>query len=408
MLDIVKEGSIVKLYDYQLGEEVLFDIVPQTKKTHYIGGSRGAGNYRIISKRVLDTGGNGITSISLESLLGRAIKGMAVGQEVKYVTNKGDEERFRIIEIINEHSNDIEEHTKEFEINIFCNEVIKLYKKLEKEKKYNTLGIINHDEFQLRLLKLGEIYGFAAKKEIRVEFNKVEDSATKGGFIDVVYYQNGISVLAIEIDSGIKRTSVKKLVDFDAQYRVWFCYKKDLLQNIQKYKEVIDAFDPDNKVLYLLPEGLIYDKKEIFNPELISYTSTTTKGMTILGIQKQYEDSLLIWIKGSRAHSTSSAKYQYLLEFKGHKKKYFGEAGDVSERGAIIQGLKESIEHIVKPCRVVIISTLNLSFGSAYLGFGSYRRELCNISKELYKRKCVLVENYYVGNKSLFNNFIER
>ncbi len=93
-------GCIVTLYDYTENEKVTYEIIGQTIKTHYIGGGwDNHGNYGFRSKVVLDHGGNGIDTISLESPLGKLLKGKDVGDIIRYQAPNGVIEKFKILEM---------------------------------------------------------------------------------------------------------------------------------------------------------------------------------------------------------------------------------------------------------------------------------------------------------------------
>ncbi|QFJ56004.1 GreA/GreB family elongation factor [Pseudobutyrivibrio xylanivorans] len=95
----VKVGTIVTLQDYVMDEVVTLEIVDQTKRVHYVGRNFDSDEYEIKSVYVLESGGNGFTSISLESKLGKALCGHVVGDVVEYKNDFGDDEKFKILDI---------------------------------------------------------------------------------------------------------------------------------------------------------------------------------------------------------------------------------------------------------------------------------------------------------------------
>lgn len=96
--NFISERLYVRLMDLSEGDELVFEVVPQKKKTHYFGGNGAYGSY-MPSEQVLDSGGNGIDTISLESPLGQALKGKHAGDIVEYKNPMGNMERYQIIEI---------------------------------------------------------------------------------------------------------------------------------------------------------------------------------------------------------------------------------------------------------------------------------------------------------------------
>ena len=139
-------------------------------------------------------------------------------------------------------------------INDFCNEVVKIYDELVENNVVRKLGIINHDIFKEKLYQLGNKYNLLAKKEYcGIRFKDIDTDKIKRGRIDLVYYKDNIPYIALEIDSGLKKSSVKKLVaNNNFKYRIWFCYKKNL--NMCDYKKVINTYDNNKELIYLLPK----------------------------------------------------------------------------------------------------------------------------------------------------------
>ena len=96
----VKEGMQVVLYDFTYDEEVTYEMVSQNFTTQYTGFSFDEdGKYEPVSKKFLSTGGNGINTVSIESPLGKALKGHQIDDIITYKNLSGQEERFRIVDI---------------------------------------------------------------------------------------------------------------------------------------------------------------------------------------------------------------------------------------------------------------------------------------------------------------------
>lgn len=76
----------------------------------------------------------------------------------------------------------------------------------------------------------------------------------KWGRIDIVYYKENIPYISLEIDSGLKKSSIKKLLaNNQFQYRIWFCYKRDI--DLNKYNSIIEIYDQNKELIYLLPNN---------------------------------------------------------------------------------------------------------------------------------------------------------
>lgn len=104
--DIVKSNKkvdyncTVRLWHYASEEKMVFKVVPRTTRTHYIGGDYYRGQYYMKQEQEFDSGGDGISTISLESPIGKAIYGRKAGDIVEYTNLMGDIERFMIISVL--------------------------------------------------------------------------------------------------------------------------------------------------------------------------------------------------------------------------------------------------------------------------------------------------------------------
>ncbi len=99
MNNSVRIGSIVTLFDFEMNEKVTYEIVQQSRRTQYIGRDFASDEYKIKSIQVLDKGGDGFTSVSDSSPLGRALLGHKEGDLVSYKDNAGEIEEFKILKI---------------------------------------------------------------------------------------------------------------------------------------------------------------------------------------------------------------------------------------------------------------------------------------------------------------------
>lgn len=138
-------------------------------------------------------------------------------------------------------------------LELFENDIVNIYNNLLENNVVRKLGIVDHDIFQEKLVQLGTKYNLEVETEYcGVSFYDDESEKRKRGRIDVVYFKNIIPLIALEIDSGLKKSSVKKLVaNKKFQYRIWFCYKKKM--DMGKYLELIKTYDTKKELIYLLP-----------------------------------------------------------------------------------------------------------------------------------------------------------
>lgn len=101
--EIIKVGSTVTLQDIKDNETLTLKIIEQSKKTHYLGYKfNQSGVYVQLSQQVLEEGGDGVSTVSTQSLMGKALLGHIVGDIITYKNNDGDEEQYKILNIANE------------------------------------------------------------------------------------------------------------------------------------------------------------------------------------------------------------------------------------------------------------------------------------------------------------------
>ena len=100
---IIKVGSVVTIRDVKNNESLTLKIIEQSKKTHYLGYKfNRRGVYVQLSQQVLEEGGDGVSTVSTQSLMGKALLGHIVGDIITYKNNDGGEEQYKILNIENE------------------------------------------------------------------------------------------------------------------------------------------------------------------------------------------------------------------------------------------------------------------------------------------------------------------
>lgn len=139
------------------------------------------------------------------------------------------------------------------DINKLKQEILDIYNDLKRNNTVRKLGLIDHDVFQIRLKELGIKYGFEVVTEyVGKWFTDSDTRKSKRGRIDVTYFHKNKPFIAIEIDSGLKKSSLKKLSANNIfQYKIWFCYKNNL--DMQKYKNTIDKYDIHKDIVCFTP-----------------------------------------------------------------------------------------------------------------------------------------------------------
>ena len=101
--EIIKVGFTVTLQDIKDNDTLTLKIIEQSKKTHYLGYKfNQSGVYVQLSQQVLEEGGDGVSTVSTQSLMGKALLGHIVGDIITYKNNDGGEEQYKILNIANE------------------------------------------------------------------------------------------------------------------------------------------------------------------------------------------------------------------------------------------------------------------------------------------------------------------
>lgn len=128
---------------------------------------------------------------------------------------------------------------------------IKIYKYIISNDNLSRNGKPSHDVFQDLLYELASKYSLECKKEyVGVKWYNSEKNAWRRGRIDIAYFKEGEPFLILEIDSGLKGHSVRKLkANNQFKYRVWYCYNKKA--NTKEYYELLDKIDPEREIIYI-------------------------------------------------------------------------------------------------------------------------------------------------------------
>lgn len=101
--EIIKVGSTVTLQDIKDNETLTLKIIEQSKKTHYLGYKfNQSGVYVQLAQQVLEEGGDGVSTVSTQSLMGKTLLGHIVGDIITYKNNDGGEEQYEILNIVND------------------------------------------------------------------------------------------------------------------------------------------------------------------------------------------------------------------------------------------------------------------------------------------------------------------
>jgi len=110
-----------------------------------------------------------------------------------------------------------------------------------------------HDILQEELYKLANKYNLSCQKEyVGIKFYDKEKNKIFQGRIDLAYYLNNNPYIALEIDCGLKGTSIKKLIaNKNFKYRIWFCYNRKIKTN--KYYKLINTYDKNKELIYITP-----------------------------------------------------------------------------------------------------------------------------------------------------------
>ena len=123
------------------------------------------------------------------------------------------------------------------------NDMLRIYDEIVENGQLREMGYPNHDIFQDRLKEIATKYNLTYKTEyVGKRFFDIDKNKYKKGRIDIVYFKDNEPYIALEIDCGLKGTSIKKLIaNNDFKYRIWFCYNRKV--NSEEYFNLIDRLD---------------------------------------------------------------------------------------------------------------------------------------------------------------------
>ena len=131
------------------------------------------------------------------------------------------------------------------------NDILKIYDEIIEKGQLSGMGYPNHDIFQNRLKEIATKYNLTYQTEyVGKKFFDVDKGKYKSGRIDIVYFKYNEPYMALEIDMGLKGSSIKKLVaNDDFKYRIWFCYNRKV--NTKDYFDLINRLDTKKEIIYL-------------------------------------------------------------------------------------------------------------------------------------------------------------
>ena len=131
------------------------------------------------------------------------------------------------------------------------NDIINIYNYMYDNNELELLGYPDHDILQEKLYNIQYKYEYiTCEKEYSIKYYDKDKNKNKRGRIDLAYYYKGNPFILLEMDCGIKPTSIKKLLyDKNFKYKMWFCYNQYV--NTEKYYEVIYNLDKNNEIIYL-------------------------------------------------------------------------------------------------------------------------------------------------------------
>ena len=101
-------------------------------------------------------------------------------------------------------------------------------------------NLYKHNSIQRDLIRLADKYGYVGKEEVKAIYSK------RNGKCDVVWLQDNIPVLAIEIDSRVRKKSVEKLLSFDCQ-KIWIVYA----ENKPWLRKTVSELDKEKQIIVL-------------------------------------------------------------------------------------------------------------------------------------------------------------
>lgn len=134
-------------------------------------------------------------------------------------------------------------------------DILKIYNHMIDNKEIGKIGYPDHDKFQEYLKLIANRYDLTYKTEyVGNRFYDNEKDKYYTGRIDIVYYKDNKPYISLEIDCGLKGTSIKKLLaNKEFIYKIWFCYNKKV--NTKDYYNLINRLDKDREIIYLTTDN---------------------------------------------------------------------------------------------------------------------------------------------------------
>lgn len=115
-----------------------------------------------------------------------------------------------------------QKHIPEIDLEIVLDKINSIFTKIDVCSFYqdNRDGLVFHGCLQNTISNLSKEFGLSGYKEIYV-YDRGDNSP---GRLDVVWFWLNIPIVAIEIDHRFRRKSLKKLSNYNCQYKIWLYY----------------------------------------------------------------------------------------------------------------------------------------------------------------------------------------
>lgn len=138
----------------------------------------------------------------------------------------------------------------------------------------------------------------------------------------------------------------------------------------------------------------------------IKYELEFLENMSATEIEKDYMDTINIWLSGSGGNTTTNGYFQYIIQYKNTKMYEKQMVAGATANQAFIHGAIHAVRRISKPGRICIIVPTALGFEKAFEGKGVNANLISSLYDEIVKKGCGLTEARFINGADIIKKYI--
>lgn len=140
--------------------------------------------------------------------------------------------------------------------------------------------------------------------------------------------------------------------------------------------------------------------------EDLKYENLIEENTDISSLCDEYSDYILIFVKGSANPSSGKGYYLTVLNYKNNIMTFENYVGTTSPNRAMLEGIKEAVQHIKSGYKIMIVSTTTLGFKRGFNGKGANGDIVLSILEQFKELNCTLCECNYIGDTETYNRYV--